>query len=131
MEQREHVLKAAALLHGKRFRLWRKYVQANGFPKGFLAKEFRMFLPADQLGPMALRLYILLLLCANNRGEAWRTVPEMAEELGASIRQVQRGLAELEDKHLVAKLKYSQKHKNRFFLLPYGYVPAEQREEQV
>jgi len=88
-----------------------------------------MFLPTDKLGPMALRTYIFLLLSANKDGESWPEVATIAEYMGASTRQIQRGLAELEDKHLVAKVKLSQKHKTRYFLMPYGVFAAEQTEE--
>lgn len=55
-------------------------------------------LPYDATGPLAFRvLQKLANVAAQDGSRAWRSIPEVANELGVSVRSVQRALKELED----------------------------------
>lgn len=61
-------------------------------------------LPYDACGPLAFRVLTKLAnVAAQDGSRAWRLVYEMADELGVSVRSIQRATQELEGANLIRK----------------------------
>jgi hypothetical protein len=118
-EEREKE-RETARAHGRRYRMFRQRLRNESVRYGLIPETIIPYLRPDKLTAAALRVYIYLLIHANERGEYYKSIDLIAADLNLDVRSVQRGLNQLRKLELVWPARFSQKSYSRYFLLPFG-----------
>lgn len=112
--------KETAQKHRQQYRQFRRKLREDSVRYGQIPETLIPYLRPDKMTAAALRVYLYLLVFANDRGEYYKSIDQIATDLDLDVRSVQRGLQQLQKQRLIWPARFTQKRYSRYFLLPFG-----------
>ena len=112
--------KTKAKLHKENYKKWKEYsLEENGFFvifSGFVEEN-----KLKKISGNALRLYIYLGVYSRNMtGEVWHSNKKISKYFGKSERTIRGWMKELEDQHLIKRMRLEFDGQPHVFLQPYN-----------